>query len=223
MHCLILQGPLYDSSIPYAIKMMKNVPTILSIWSDEPSQKIELLREYALDIVLNIQPTIKGGPNSRVNYPNTTLVNGCKRAKELGFTHAMLFRVDNYCPTINEFIGIFKQKSSEKLVGICWVHHIVSDAPYGYIVDHVTYGPIDLLINYRSTQQSINDRRFIELFLQESFFKKSPVKYEDSRTQFDYVLDKLIENKQELYFTHHHTGQGDVIQVYKNQGSKFQS
>jgi hypothetical protein len=204
--------------------MMKKVPTILSIWSDEPSQKIELLREHALDIVLNIQPTIKGGPNSRVNYPNTTLVNGCKRAKELGFTHAMQFRVDTYCPTICKLIDIFKNTSSEKLVGICWFHHIAEGAPYGYIMDHIMYGPIDLLIQYRSTYQSIDDKRHVgEAFLQESFFKKSPVKYEDSRTQFDYVLDKLIENKQEIYFTHHHTGQGDVIQVYKNQGSKCQS
>ena len=226
MHCLILQGPLYDISIPYAIIMMKNVPTILSIWSDEPSHKIELLREYAIDIVLNtkpipIIPTTAG--SGRVNYPNTTLVNGCKRAKELGFTHAMQFRVDNYCPTIREFIDIFKQQSSEKIVGLCWFHHIVPGSPYGYIMDHIMYGPIDLLIQYRSTLQSIDDERSTEIFLQESFFKKSPVTYDDSRTQFDFVLNKLVENKQQVYFTHHHTEQGDTIQVYKNQGSKCQS
>jgi len=223
MHCLILQGPLYDISIPYAIKMMKNVPTVLSIWSNEPSQKIELLREYALDIVLNTQPSIKGGPNSRVNYPNTTLVNGCKRAKELGFTHAMLFRVDNYCPTITDLIEIFKNKSSEKIVGISWIHHIAPGAPYGYIMDNTMYGPIDLLIQYRSTLQSSDDNRFAELFLQESFFKKGPINYDDSRLQFDYVLDKLIENNQEIYFTHHHKEQGNIIQVYKNLGLKCQS
>ena len=211
MHCLILQGPLYDISIPYAIKMMKKVPTILSIWNDEPLHKIELLREYALDIILNTKPT-----GDRVNYPNTTLINGSKRAKELGFTHAMHFRVDNYCPTIDEFIDIFKQQSSEKLVGVCWFHHTNTGASYGYIMDHIMYGPIDILIKYRSTSQSSDDIRFSEQFLQESFFKKIPVNYDDSRSQFDYVLDKLIEKKQEVYFTHHHTEQGDIIQVYKN-------
>jgi len=222
MHCLVLQGPLYDISIPYAIIMMKSIPTILSIWSDEPSQKVELLRQYALDIVLNIKPAING--IGRVNYPNTTLVNGCKRAKELGFTHAMQFRVDTYCPTICEFIDIFKNRSIEKLVGICWFHHIVEGAPYGYIIDYIMYGPIDLLIQYRSSYQSIDDKRHVgEAFLQESFLNKSPINYDDSRIQFDYVLDKLIENKQEIYFTHHHTEQGNVIQVYKNQGLKCQS
>lgn len=178
------------------------------------------LKPYVLDIILNTKPVIKGGPNSRLNYPNTTLVNGFTRAKELGFTHAMRFRADNYCPTISEFIDIFKQQSSEKLVGLCWFHHIVPGAPYGYIMEHIMYGPIELLIEYRSSFQTEDDDRFIELFLQECFFKKSPLQIDNTRTQFDFVLNKLIEKKQEVYFTHHHTEQGNIIQVYNNLGSK---
>jgi len=221
MSCLVLEGPLYDVCIPYVLEMIKKVPTILSVWADEPSEKIEMFRGNAIDIVLSTKPHIGGG--SRINYPNTTLVNGFKRAKELGYTHAMRFRVDNYCPTIDEFIDIFKNESSDKLVGLCWFHHVESPAPNGYIMDHIMYGPIDILIRYRSCIQSADDIRFTERFLQESYFNKTDIRYEDTLSDFKFVLHKLIEKQQKVFFTHHHTEQGDAINVYKGLGVKCQS
>ena len=217
MHCLILEGPLYNESMESIIKMVNIVPTIISTWNDESCEKIAILKKYALDIIFNTPPKFSGGPG-RVNYPNTTLLSGLHRAQELGFSHAMRFRTDNYCPTINEFISIFANESQTKLVGLCWFSHIVDKAPYGYIMEHIMYGPIQLLIEYRSNFQMEGDARFVEVFLQESYFKKSPVSYEDTISDFYFILDKLVENKQEVYFTHHNTKQGNIIKVYNNLG-----
>jgi hypothetical protein len=220
MHCLILEGPLYNESMEYIIKMIKNIPTIITTWNDESQEKIILLKKYALDIIFNTPPKFSGGPG-RVNYPNTTLLSGLHRAKELGFSHALRFRADNYCPTINEFITIFANESQTKLVGLCWFSHILDKSPYGYIMEHIMYGPIHLLIEYRSNFQIEGDARFVEAFLQESYLKKTPVSYEDTVSDFCFILNKLVEHKQEVYYTHHNTKQGDIIKLYNSLNVRF--
>ena len=49
MHCLILEGPLYNESMEGIIKMIKIIPTIITTWNNESQEKITLLKKYALD------------------------------------------------------------------------------------------------------------------------------------------------------------------------------
>jgi hypothetical protein len=150
--------------MPYILEMIKSVPTILSTWDDTPNEKLLLLKEYTVGIVLN-KKTIQY--NTKTNFPIITITAGLNRAKELGFSHVMAFRTDNYCPTIEQFLEIVANESRTKLVGLCWCNHKVDHSPYGYIMDYLIYGPIELQYKYRNTFQLSGDPRHTEAFLQD--------------------------------------------------------
>ena len=79
------------------------------------------------------------------------------------------------------------------------------------------FSHIDKLILYRSSIQTKNDNRFAEAFLQDSYFKKSPVTYEDVKNTFSFVLDKLIKANICLYYTGKTpSGNQEIIQAYNN-------
>jgi hypothetical protein len=197
--------------------MCKSFPCIISTWDNEDQTKIEMLKPHAIDILLNKIPEYNGIQN--VNYANYSTVSGLYTAQNLGYTHALRFRTDLYCPNIKEMICIFENENVDKLVGICWFKHLVPPhAPDGYIMDHIMFGPIDKLILYRSPIQTKNDNRFCEAFLQDSYFKKSPVTYEDLKNTFSFVLYKLIKENICVY----HIGktqqsqEQEMIQTYNN-------
>uniref|UniRef100_A0A6C0KND3 Uncharacterized protein n=1 Tax=viral metagenome TaxID=1070528 RepID=A0A6C0KND3_9ZZZZ len=220
MRCIILAGPLYDVCIPYIIEMIKSVPTIISTWEKESQEKISLLKEYAIDIITNKKIIQYNNIVDKTNFPIITITAGLNRAKELGYTHIMALRTDNYSPTIKDFFEIFANESDTKLVGLCWFNHLVNHSPYGYIMDHVIYGPIELQLKYRRIFQSENDPRHSEAFFQDNFFNKSPVSYDDVIEGFCFVIDKLHEKKQELFFTHkpEQIKEGNLIESYINTG-----
>jgi len=210
MKCLLLEGPLYTICVPYVIKQITDIPTIISTWEDEDPATIEELKQYTPHVLLNKKPTLQ----KRVNFPNTTIQNGLLFAKQIGFTHALVFRFDNYCPQMGQLLEICASESETKLVGISWFHHVGPYHPHGYILDYMMYGPIDVLYRYRSSSQQDEDPRPPEAFLQEAYFKKSPVTYEDVKSDVCFILDKLIENKIEFYWTHHHTEWGNTTDAW---------
>jgi hypothetical protein len=47
-------------------------------------------------------------------------------------------------------------------------------------------------------------------------FSRNVVDYEDALQDFNFCLNKLIENNIEIYFSHHHKEKGNIVNVYKN-------
>ena len=213
---LIIQGPLYTICLENIIKMCNSFPCIISTWDNEDQTKIEMLKPHVVDILLNKIPEYNGIQN--INYSNYSNVSGLYAAQNLGYTHALTFRTDNYCPNIKELICICENESVDRLVGIAWMKHLVlPHAPDGYIIDHMFFSHIDKLILYRSSIQTKNDNRFAEAFLQDSYFKKSPVTYEDVKNTFSFVLDKLIKANICIYYTGKTpSGNQEIIQAYNN-------
>jgi hypothetical protein len=193
--------------------MNNTIPCIISTWNNEDISKIDLLKKSAIDVIVNKIPDYNGIQN--VNYANCSIISGLNRAKELGYTHALRFRTDYYCPNIIEFINICEQENTEKLLGLCWYkHYVPPHGPYGYIMDHLMYGPIDKLLSYRGCFQEKNDNRFTEAFLQDTYFKKCPVVYEDVKNDFIFILDKLRRFNIKVYCFRH--GNINIINQYKN-------
>ena len=213
---LIIQGPLYTICLENIIKMCNIFPCIISTWDNEDQTKIEMLKPHVVDILLNKIPEYSGFSN--VNYANYSSVSGLYTAQNLGYTHALRFRSDLYCPNIKEMICIFENESVDKLVALSWIKHLVPPhAPDGYIINHIMFGTIDKLILYRSSIQTKNDNRFPEAFVQDFYFKKSPVTYEDVKNTFSFVLDKLIKANICLYYTGKTpSGNQELIQTYNN-------
>jgi hypothetical protein len=213
---LIIQGPLYTICLENIIKMCNSFPCIISTWDNEDQTKIEMLKPHVVDILLNKIPEYNGIQN--VNYANYSTVSGLYTAQNLGYTHALTFRTDLYCPNIKELISIFENESVDKLVAFAWMKHIVPPhAPDGYIMDKIYFGPIDKCILHRSSIQNKNDNRFAEAFLQDSYFKKSPVTYEDVKNTFCFVLDKLIKANICIYYTGKTpSGNQELVQAYNS-------
>ena len=209
---LLICGPLYNECMPYINEMIKNYQTIISTWNTEDKEKIEMLKLKTVDIILNTMPEFRGFQN--INCSNTTICKGLKIAKEHGYEECFVMRTDNYINNIKKCIEIFQEKNTKKIVSIAWFN----DKNHYYIVDYMMYGKIDNLIKYRSTLQTPDKQTWAEIFLQENYFKKSPVTFEDALQDFQFCLDKLIENNIEIYFTHHHKEQGNIINVFKNNG-----
>jgi len=216
---MVISGPLYDISMKYIIEQIKKVPSIVSTWADTNTDNIKVLREYAVDVVLNTKPLYNGIQN--VNYANKNITNGILRAKDLGYTHVFTYRTDQYSPELPQLYRIFSNESSTSLVGLCWYNHLSTIAPYGYIMDHMLYGPVDIVYKYRGSYQTPGDTRFTEAFLQEEYFAKSHVSYSDTNTTFRYVLDKIIGAGIEVFCTHHNTEQGDIIKCYRRGPTSF--
>ena len=198
---LIIQGPLYKKCIDNIITMCRDFPCIISTWDNEDQTSIDTLKLYALDVILNKQPEYNGIQN--INYVTCSIQSGLARAEMLGYTHALRFRTDIFCPTIKEFISVFENESIDKLVGLCWFNHYEPSYghPHGYIMDHVIFGPIDKLLMYYYPVQDKGDKRHSETFFQDSYFKKSPVAYEDVKNIFCFVLNKLIDCNMQIYYT----------------------
>ena len=214
---LIIQGPLYKKCIDNIITMCRDFPSIISTWDNEDQTSIDTLKLYALDVILNKQPEYNGIQN--INYVTCSIKSGLAHAEMLGYTHALRFRTDIFCPTIKEFISIFENESVDKLVGLCWFNHYAASIghPHGYIMDHVIFAPIDKLTMYYSPIQDKDDKRHSETFFQDSYFKKSPVAYEDVKHFFCFVLNKLIDCNMRMYYTCKTTGsEHDMLKSYNN-------
>jgi len=197
------------------LEQIQQVPTIITTWDNQPQEHIALVKQHAVTVVLTSCPDPNKYGNIGINYPNLTLKNGCVTAKELGYTHVLRYRSDLYSPNIKGLFTTFANESDTRLIGLGWLVDNQPCAPEGYIMDHVMYGPIDLIARYRSPYKESSEHRFTEAFLQDSYFGKSPVRYNDVKEQFGFVLDTLLGQKISLYFTDHYTAQGDVLPIYK--------
>lgn len=211
-----MEGPLYKNSMKTILEQIQQVPTIITTWDNQPQEHIDLVKQYAITVILTSCPDPNKYGNIGLNYPNLTLTHGFIAAKQLGYTHVLRYRSDQYSPKIKDLFTTFVNESDTRLVGIGWfIHPHPVYAPEGYIMDHVMYGPIDLIAKYRSPFKDVQDGRFTEAFLQDSYFGKSPVLYNDVKGHFGFVLDKLLEQGVQLYFIERNTEQGDVLPIYK--------
>ena len=79
------------------------------------------------------------------------------------------------------------------------------------------FGPIDKLILYRSPLQLETDNRFTEAFLQDCYFDKSPVMYEDVKHKICFVLGKLVEANMCVHYTgKSNSNNQEMIQSYND-------
>lgn len=198
--CFLLQGPIYSTSIEKLKLMCDNQSNIIiSTWKDSNIEYLKILESIGCYIVLNDKPAYNGTQN--VNLANVSICNGLIKAKELGYTHALRFRTDWIINDYNKYINICLNLSHNKLVFLTWFHHNNPQHPNGYLMDHIIFGPIDLLYNYRNVIQNENDRRCTEIFLQEEYFKKRNLKLDDVRNDIKICFKDVLDSGIKIYRT----------------------
>lgn len=189
--CIIMQGSLYT----HLFENIKNIFTnntncIISTWSDESETQINELKNIDKDrIVISKKPAYNGIQN--VNYANKSIIAGIHKAQKLEYTHCLRFRTDWEFSNFQFAIQIFeKLGATNKIVALTWFY--ANHTP-GYLLDHVMYGPLHLIQIYRSPIQLKNDRRFTELFLQETYFNKINIQYNDIKNDIVIAIKPLLD------------------------------
>ena len=213
--CVVLQGPLYQNCMDNLCKTVATTPNcIVSTWTSEDPVFIQQLRDAgAIEVIQSEKPLFAGAQN--FNYMTFSTTVGVNRAEELGFTHVLRFRTDFKISDFNKFMGICESMDPEKLVFMCWFnfHH------HQYLIDYFTFGPVHLVRQYYSARRPEGDDQFDhdkcnERILQETFFGKKPVKFEDTYSKCDFIIKKAIESSVEIYCIKSSPNTNDIFKEF---------
>jgi len=198
--CVLLQGPLYPTSVEGIKQMCKNMNNvIISTWEDENIEYINELKSLGYEMVINKKPIYFGFQN--INLANISICSGLSKAKDMGYTHALRFRTDFILNDVNKFMDICLTLSDNQLVFLTWFNHRTNIHPNGYLMDHVIFGPIDLLYDYRKPIQLEGDNRCSEIFLQEEYFGKKNLSCDDVKNEVKLCFKQIMDNNIKLYAT----------------------
>lgn len=216
MSCIVIQGPLYDKSMPYLLEDYKDYPhKILSTWNTEDPEKIEKLKEIGFRIVLNEYPNVR----CSINHQVVTMKAGIELAKSLGYTHVLHFRSDVHCNDIHKLIRICESYDKNKLVFLAWLESPSHNPPHtyvAYLMDQIIYGPInDMLMYYNVLRTSQVVEHFAEKYFQEMYFGKENLLYDDIREKVTLCIGDFINNDLTCFYTKPgHEDHGEMLYRY---------
>lgn len=218
--CIVLQGKLYKEIINDLITTFEGInDIILSTWHTEDIDCINICRQKGFDVILQDLP----GYITQANYQVKSLSAGFKRAIDLGYTHAFRFRTDMKINDIKKLLHLLENNAPrDKLSFLTMYQNEKHTAEY--LLDFITYGPLDKLLNYWNTYQYHDDNRFIELFLMETYFKRSNIKYSDIEEYIYYFQKLCYENNITIEWTKpEYKNQGNLIYKYYIYNNHIQS
>jgi hypothetical protein len=114
------------------------------------------------------------------NHQVKSIYAACQYAIEHGYTHALRMRAD---VKVNNVCKLISLLSTEKLSFLTMYQNHDDSLPY--LTDYIAYGPLEKLQTYFSVYQSPSDTRWVELFLMETYFNKTNIRYEDIINDID--------------------------------------
>lgn len=211
--CVVVQGQVYPEIVNQLIETYKDFPDkILSTWTTEHKESVDILTSKGFQIVIQEQPDHK----TPVNYMTKSMQKGIELAESLGYTHIFRMRTDVSCNAVSKLLKILETEYiADKLSFIMLCRNSPSDE--AYLCDHIVYGPLVEIKKYFSTVQSVGDTRYSESLYQEEYFGIST-----SKISYDYLKDKVqffinrckMEDIQFHFTKPRYTDQGDLVKRY---------
>jgi len=181
--CIVITGLINEEYVSYLLETYKNVKNkIISTWLDQDKILIEMLRNNKFIIVQDNFPI----NNTQTNYQSKAIRNGCLKAKELGYKYVIRLRTDMISDSIVLFIQLLEKEffPKEKLVSFCGIE--TQDGVYFY--DIMIGGRAEQIFEFFKNEQSIEDTRYIEKFLLESYLDKMNITREDVKGIFNFCF-----------------------------------
>jgi hypothetical protein len=211
--CVVIQGQVYPQIVNQLIETYKDFPDkILSTWTTEHKESVDILRSKGFQIVIQEQPEYK----TPVNYMTKSLQKGIEFAETLGYTHVFRMRTDVRCSAFSKLVNILE---TDYLLDKLSFIMLCKNIPGGdsYLCDHIVYGPLFEIKKYFSSVQSVGDTRYSESLYQEEYFGIST-----SKISYDYLKDKVqffinrckMEDIQFHYTKPMYVDQGDLVKSY---------
>jgi hypothetical protein len=209
--CIILAGQIYNELYPHIIAMIKEYKdVIISTWDTEDKNIIEMLNNHlSIKCIIQEQPDIK----LSVNYQAKSITAGIKLAIDLGYTHVLRMRTEQYCDNIKLLINILDNMDPNKLAFLMWYQNRKGEP--GYLYDALNYGPVKEQLRLWDVKQELTDSRFPELFLQEAYFGQKNLSYNDISDKIQIFIHLLDTCNVGLYWTKPiYIEQGNLIASY---------
>jgi len=184
--CFVIFGLLQDNYVDYLIESYKNInDKIVSTWKDQDKNLIEKLENNGFKILLNDLPKVKNSTNFQIIHNR----NGSKKALELGYKYSLNLRTDLVPNNPTRFREVLKPLIQEKLSSLAWFGH-----HSGYILNHFICGPCEEVMNFYGTTENESDTIYSEKFMQENYFKKENITFEETQNKFNYCIKELKDN-----------------------------
>jgi len=211
--CAVIQGQVYPQIVNQLIDTYKDFPDkILSTWSSEDKESIDLLRTSGFQIVTQEEPEYK----TPVNYMTKSLQKGIEFAAMLGYTHVFRMRTDVRCSAFSKLVNILETDYLLDKLSFIMLCKNTSDGD-SYLCDHIVYGPISDVKRYFSARQTVVDTRYSESLYQEQYFgvSTSSVSYDYLKDKVQFFLNRCSREGIEFHFTKPiYVDQGDLVQRY---------
>ena len=192
--CFVITGLIEEEYIPSLIKSYEKIShKIISTWINQDENLIQILRTNGFIIVQDNCPII----NKQTNYQSKAIHNGCLKAQELGYKYIIRLRTDMISSKSDTFVELLETKffPNEKLVSFCGIE--TQDGIYFY--DIMVAGLVSQMLEFFKNEQSIEDNRYIEKFLLESYLNKTDITRDDVRKIFNFCNVECHINRIEFF------------------------
>jgi hypothetical protein len=188
MAAILFTGKIYSSCINDLVEQTKTLQNkFASVWDNEDSNYIQLLIDNNFTIIKT-----EVAQQKYFNAQFIPIVNGITYLKEHGFEYVLRTRFDVVSRDYSKYIDIIKNKYPEKITVISGIQ---TDTIY--FLQIIESGKIDDMCRFY-TLQDINDSRYPEKFLIESYTNKINLTRDEIKDIFNFSLDTCIENSIEF-------------------------
>jgi len=187
---ILITGIINNNLIDKLIETYKDINNkIISIYEDTDANIISKLEINNFKVYLNKE-------DKQTNLPQLTcIVNGIKYAKELGYKYVLRSRTDISSSDFLIYLNKIEHLYKEKITVICGINYYSI-----YILDIIVCGNINELSLFYKLQTDLNDKRYIENFLLETYYDKSGITKEDIKSKINFSLDICKANNIEFYW-----------------------
>lgn len=184
--CFVIFGLLQNNYVDQLIHCYSDInDKIISTWKDQDPKLLKILEENGFVIVLNDYPEIKLSTNFQIIHNR----NGSKKAMELGYKYTLNMRTDLIPSNAITIKKVLRSLIETKLSALAWFGH-----NGGYILNHFICGPCEEVIKFYGTKEDTSIATPTEIFMQETYFEKKNITFEDTQDKFNYCIKALKDN-----------------------------
>ena len=205
--CFVIFGLLQDDYVDYLIQTYSNIKEkIVSTWKDQNKSLIEKLEQNGFIVVLNNYPNVRNSTNYQIVHN----FNGSKKALELGYSYTLNLRTDLLPNDPYLFRKVLKPLIKEKLSSLAWFGH-----HNGYILNHFMCGPCQEIMKYYGTRENNSETVYSEKFMQENYFNKEDVTFEETIVKFNYCI-KILKDNNISFFWIKYPNHPEIVEHFFN-------
>lgn len=210
--CVVITGLIRYDYINPLLTTYRNYPNkIISTWNNQDINLISLLQQQGFIIVQDNYPEVC----NTTNYQSRAILNGCKKAQELGYKYIIRMRTDIDCNDFNLFSNMLNEKylnNSTKLVSFAGIETPCSGI---YFYDVMIAGNTNSMLVLFKSEQSEKDTRYVEKYILETYAGKQNLSRAEVRDIFNFCY--LECRHYGLRFNFPKKG-FEIIQQYCNEG-----